>query len=70
MTLVEILISMAIMAVIFAAVVPQFRVIQNSWDSKVGASETLQNGRVLIDHLNRNLSKASRILEVSEEILP
>ena len=66
MTLVETLIAMALMAIIFAAVVPQFRLIQNSWDSKVGASETLQNGRVLIDHLNRNLSKASRITAVSD----
>ncbi len=66
LTLVEMLIAMAIMAIIFAAVLPQLRVIQNSWDSKVGASETLQNGRVLIDHLNRNLSKASRITVVSD----
>jgi len=44
MTLVEMLIAMALMAIIFAAVVPQFRLINNSWDSKVGASETLQNG--------------------------
>jgi type II secretory pathway pseudopilin PulG len=60
------LIAMAIMAIIFAAILPQFRMIQNSWDSKVGASETLQNGRVLIDHLNRNLSKATRITAVSD----
>ena len=66
MTLVEITLAMAIMAIIFAALLPQLRVIQNSWDSKVGASETLQNGRVLIDHLNRNLSKASRITAVSD----
>ncbi|MCP4610180.1 MAG: prepilin-type N-terminal cleavage/methylation domain-containing protein [Planctomycetes bacterium] len=66
MTLVEMLIAMAIMAIIFAALVPQFRLINNSWDSKVGASETLQNGRVLIDHINRNLSKASRITAVSD----
>ncbi|MCP4260618.1 MAG: type II secretion system protein [Planctomycetes bacterium] len=66
MTLVETLIAMAIMAIIFAALLPQLRLINNSWDSKVGASETLQNGRVLIDHLNRNLSKASRITAVSD----
>jgi type II secretory pathway pseudopilin PulG len=59
------LIAMAIMAIVFSAVVPQFRVIQNSWDSKQAASETLQNARVLIDHLNRNLSKAVRITAVS-----
>jgi len=65
LTLVEMVIAMAIMAIIFAAILPQFRVIQNSWDSQAGAAETLQNGRVLIDHLNRNLSKAVRITAVS-----
>ncbi len=66
MTLVEITLAMAIMAIIFAALLPQFRVIQNSWDSKAGTSETIQNGRVLIDHLNRNLSKSLRITAVSD----
>jgi hypothetical protein len=54
------------MAIIFAVIVPQFRVIQNSWDSKQNSAEKLQNGRVLIDHLNRNLSKAVRITAVSD----
>ena len=49
MTLVETLIAMAIMVIIFAALLPQLKIIQNHWDSKVGDSETLQNGRVLID---------------------
>jgi hypothetical protein len=53
------------MAIVFAAIVPQFRVVQNSWDSKQANSEILQNGRVLIDHLSRNLSKAARITAVS-----
>ncbi|MDT8301020.1 MAG: LamG-like jellyroll fold domain-containing protein [Sedimentisphaerales bacterium] len=65
MTLVEILIAMAIMAIVFSAVVPQFRAIQNSWDSKQSNAEVLQNGRILIDHLNRNLSTAARITAVS-----
>jgi competence protein ComGC len=65
LTLVEMLIAMAIMTIILAVILPQFRVIQNNWDSKAGAAETLQNGRVLIDHLNRNLSKATRITAVS-----
>lgn len=65
MTLVEITLAMAIMAIIFAALLSQFRVIQNSWDSQVGAAETLLNSRFLIDHLNRNLSKALRITAVS-----
>jgi len=57
---------MAIMSIIFAVIVPQLRVSENSWDSKVGSSETLQNGRILIDHINRNLSKATRITAVSD----
>jgi type II secretory pathway pseudopilin PulG len=65
LTLVEMIIAMAIMVIVFAAIVPQFRIILNSWDSKAGAAEALQNGRVLIDHLNRNLSKAVRITAVS-----
>jgi type II secretory pathway pseudopilin PulG len=66
LTLVETILAMAIMTIIFAALLPQFRVIQNSWDTKAGASETLQNGRVLIDHIYHNLSKAVRITAVSE----
>jgi type II secretory pathway pseudopilin PulG len=66
MTLVETVLAMAIMAIIFAAVLPQFRAIQNSWDSKQAAAETLQNARVLIDHIHRNLSKAVRITDVSD----
>ncbi len=66
LTLVEMVIAMAIMAIVFAAILPQFRAIQNSWDSKASAAETLQNSRVLIDHLNRNLSKAVQITAVSD----
>ncbi|MCP4259469.1 MAG: type II secretion system protein [Planctomycetes bacterium] len=65
MTLVETILALGIMAIILAAVLPQFRVIQNSWDSKAGTFETIQNGRVLIDHLHRNLTKADRITAVS-----
>ncbi|NQT02346.1 MAG: hypothetical protein HQ580_10000 [Planctomycetes bacterium] len=65
LTLVEMVIAMTIMAIIFAAILPQFRAIQNSWSSKQAAAETLQNSRVLMDHLNYNLSKAVRITAVS-----
>ncbi len=65
LTLLEMVIAMAIMVIVFAAIVPQLRVILNSWDSKAGAAETIQNGRVLIDHLNRNLSAAVQISAVS-----
>jgi type II secretory pathway pseudopilin PulG len=65
LTLVEMVIAMALMVIIFAAILPQFRAILNSWDSKAGNAETLQNGRILIDHLNRNLAKAVKITAVS-----
>jgi hypothetical protein len=57
--------AVAILVVVSAALLPQFRAIQNSWDSRAGAAETLQNARILIDHLNRNLSEAARINAVS-----
>jgi hypothetical protein len=59
------IIAMAMITIIFAVVLPQFALIGNSWDSKQGASEAIQNGRVLIDHISRNLSKAKRITAVS-----
>ena len=66
MTLVEIIVSLSIMSIIFASIVPLFRNIQNSWDSKAAVTEMLQNGRVLTDHLNRNITKAIKIIAVSE----
>ncbi|MCJ7729599.1 MAG: hypothetical protein MUO27_06955 [Sedimentisphaerales bacterium] len=66
MTLLELVIAMAMIGIIFAAILPQFALIRNSWDSKQGIAEALQNGRVLMDHINRNLSKAVRITAVSE----
>jgi|GEM_PF-1109615 len=65
MTLLELVLAMVMITIIFAAVLPQFAAIRNSWDSKQGASEALQNGRVLMDHISRNLSEAKRITVVS-----
>ncbi len=65
MTIVEMVMAMAIMTIVFAALLPQFRAIQNSWGSKADNAETLQNSRVLMDHLSRNLSKAARLTAVS-----
>jgi len=65
LTLLEMILAMAMMAIIFAVIVPQLRPMLNSWDSKAGAGEAVQNGRVLIDHLKYNLSKAVRITDVS-----
>jgi len=58
-------IAMALMAIVFAVLVPQLRAIQRSWDSKAGSAETLQNGRVLLDHLQRKLASAKQISAVS-----
>lgn len=69
LTLMEMVISLAIMAIVFAAILPQFRNIQNSWASRQGVTEALQNGRVLADHLRINLSKAVRITAVSDPSL-
>lgn len=66
LTLLEMVIALAIITVIFAVIVPQFRMILSSWDSRAGAAETIQNGRILIDHLNRNLAKAVKITAVSD----
>jgi competence protein ComGC len=65
LTLLEMSIAIAITAVVFAVLVPQLRALHNSWDSRAGEAETLQNGKVLIEHLNTNLSKAARITSVS-----
>jgi type II secretory pathway pseudopilin PulG len=66
LTLLEMIIALSIMSIVFAVILPQFRAIQNSWDSKQGTSEALQNARVLIDHLNYNLSKAIKVTSVSD----
>ena len=66
MTLLEMILAMSIVAVIFAALLPQFRVVLNSWATREGTAESLQNARVLIDHINRNLSKATKITAVSD----
>jgi len=66
LTLLEMVIAMAIMAVIFMTLLPQFKNIKNSWDSKQANAEMIQNGRVLTEFLNRNLAKAVRITDVSD----
>jgi hypothetical protein len=66
MTLLELVLAMVMITIIFAAVFPQFAVISKNWDIKQGSAEAIQNGRVLMDHISRNLSKAKRITVVSD----
>jgi hypothetical protein len=62
----EMVISLAIIAVVFAATLPQFRNMENSWVSKQATAEAIQNGRILVSYLNQNLSKAARITAISD----
>jgi prepilin-type N-terminal cleavage/methylation domain-containing protein len=65
MTLIEIIISLAIITIILAVIVPQFVMMRSNWTSKKSATEVLQNGRILMDHLERNISQAVSITAVS-----
>lgn len=65
MTLVELTVAMAVMAVVFAALVPLFRGIQNSWDTRQSTMDLTQNGRILIDHLYKHLAAARQVTAVS-----
>ena len=65
LTLAEMIIAMAIMVIIMAAIMPQFRAIRNSWASSEASANMIQNGRVLQEHIVRNLSAAKLIVSVS-----
>jgi hypothetical protein len=62
----EMVMALTIIGLVFAAILPQFRLINNSWDSKRGNADVLQNGRVLMDHISRNLSEAAAVISVSD----
>ena len=64
-TLLELVLAMVMITIVFAAVLPQFAMMGHNWDSKQGSAETLQNGRVFVDHISRNLSTAVKITAVS-----
>ncbi len=65
MTLVEVVLTLSIMAILMSAFFPQLKNINNSWDTRRGHAEYVQNARVLADHIQNNLSKAVRITAVS-----
>jgi len=62
---VELTVAMAVMVVVFAAVVPLLRGIHNSWDTRQGTMDLTQNGRILIDHLYKHLAAAKKVTAVS-----
>jgi type II secretory pathway pseudopilin PulG len=64
-SLVELMMAFAIIVIIFAAIVPQFRAIRNSWTGNEAKAGIIQNGRVLVEHIVRNLSAAKKITTVT-----
>lgn len=66
LSLLEMVISLTIILIIFAAILPQFKNVQNSWASKQGAAEAVQNARVVMDFLNRHLAQAAKVTAVSD----
>ncbi len=66
LTMMEMIISLAIIAVIFAVTLPQFRNMENSWASKRATADAIQNGRILVEHLSRDLARADKITAVSD----
>ena len=64
-TLVELVVVVAVMTLVMGAIVPLFTHMRRSWDTWQNTSEAVQNGRVLIDHMHRNLAEATQITAVS-----
>jgi type II secretory pathway pseudopilin PulG len=65
LTLVEMVVATSAMAVILATLVPALAGIRSSWETRRANDETVQNARVLTDHLQRHLATAERITAVS-----
>lgn len=65
-TLVEMLVSISMMAVVMATIVPLMVSARLSLDASSNNMEALQNGRILLSHLRQHLSTASGIEAVSD----
>lgn len=65
LTLLEMVIALSIVSVLFSVILPVFTNAKNSWQSRQSASEAIQNGRVLVDYINRYLTQAKKIIAVS-----
>ena len=66
-TLVELTVAVAIVAAVFAAVMPLFAGIRNSADARWANLEMVQNARVLNEQLCRCLAAAGRVTAVSSD---
>jgi len=64
-TIIELTVAMAILAVVFAAIMPVFAAIRNHSDAAGANSEMVQNARILNEQLYRHLAQAKRIMAMS-----
>ena len=64
-TLVELVVAIAMLAVVMGAITPLVMHTRRSWDTWQNNSEAVQNGRVLMDHMHRTLAEATQITAVS-----
>jgi hypothetical protein len=64
-TIVEMTVAMAILAVVFATIMPVFAAVRNHADTAGANSEMVQNARVLNEQLYRHLAGARRIIAMS-----
>jgi hypothetical protein len=65
LTLIEMVISMALIVIVFGALLPQFRVMFRSLDLRQASAETLQNSRVFSNDIEQLLAQAVSITAVS-----
>jgi hypothetical protein len=68
-TLVELTVATALMATVFAAIMPLFAGVRNSAEARWASLEMVQNARVLNEQLGRYLAQARRIAAVSGAVV-
>ena len=69
-TITELLIAMTIMAIVFSVLVPLFHHMELSWDSVKYRTQNIETASSLIEHLNRYLSRAAEITDVTPHTDP
>ena len=64
-TLVELLMTLALVGVLTATLLPVFSSLRRSWRMAIGDTEITQTARVFMDHIDRHLAQAQRLVAVS-----
>ncbi len=65
-TLTELVMVLSLVSMLIVILLPQFRILYKSWDLKETSAEIQQHGRVLADHLHRELSSAKAVTAMSD----